>query len=395
MVARFVQIRRRRHLQAVRSLLDDYPVLAILGARQVGKTSLARQVLRGWRGPRTLFDLEDEVDRAKLADPGLILRDLRGLVVLDEIQHAPDLFRLLRVLADRPRRPARFLVLGSASPELLRQTSESLAGRIAYYELEGFALDEVADTRGMDLDRLWLRGGFPRSLLARSDAASMQWRTNFVRTFLERDVPALGSRVPSAMLGRFWRMLAHCHGQIWNASELGRSLGVADVTSKRYLDLLAATFSVRVLAPWHENLGKRQVKSPKVYFADSGVLHALLGCTTKNDLLVHPKAGASWEGFLLGQVVQRLGARRDECCFWATHQGAELDLLVVRGRCRLGFEFKRTQAPQMTAAMQIALADLHLDELTVVHAGTESWVMGERTRAVAARSLLEQIRALG
>jgi hypothetical protein len=390
-----VQIRRSAHIAAVRGLLRDYPAVALLGARQVGKTTLARQIAAGWRGPSTLFDLEDDVDRQKLRDPGLALRALTGLIVLDEIQHLPDVFRLLRVLVDRPRRPARFLVLGSASPKLLRQTAESLAGRIAFHEMEGFALDEVSGLAGSPLDRLWLRGGFPAAFLGRDDAVSFQWRADFVRTFVERDIPSLGSGVPAAVLGRFWRMLAHWHGQVWNASEFGRALGASDATARRYLDLLAATFVVRILRPWHENLAKRQIKSPKVYIADSGLAHSLLGLETRDDLLGHPKVGASWEGFLLSQVIRRLGARPDECHFWGTHQGAELDLVVVRGRRRMGFEFKRTEAPSLTSSMRIALADLKLQELTVIHAGRDNWRMADKVRAVAARHLLAEVEPLG
>ncbi|HLQ36531.1 MAG TPA: ATP-binding protein [Planctomycetota bacterium] len=378
----------------MKHLLRHHPVVAILGARQVGKTTLARQVLKSWRGPRVIFDLEDEVDLQRVREPGLGLRELRGLVVLDEIQHLPELFRQLRVLADRPRRPARFLVLGSASPALLHQSSESLAGRIAIHDLEGMALDEVVGRRGLDLDRLWLRGGFPASLLARDQALSLRWRQDFIRTFLERELPMLGTQVSPVALGRFWRMLAHWHGQIWNASELGRSLGLGDTAARRYLDLLASAFMVRTLQPWFENLGKRQVKAPKVYVADSGMLHALLGIADQHDLLGHPKIGASWEGFLLGQVIQRLGARPEECYFWGTYQGAELDLLVVRGRHRLGVEFKRAEAPAMTPSMHIALADLKLDELIVVHGGRENWPMAERVRAVAARNLVTELKPL-
>ena len=389
-----MQIRRNAHAQTIRRLLRDYPVVCILGCRQVGKTTLARHVLGGWRGEKAFYDLEDDVDRRRLGDPGLVLRELRGLVVLDEIQHLPDVFRLLRVLADRPRRSARFLVLGSASPQLLQQSSESLAGRIAFHELDGFDVQELQRHRGYRLDRLWLRGGFPASYLARDDQHSLEWRNHFARTFVERDLPLLDGALPAAALGRLWRMLAHWHGQVLNASELGRSLGVSDATVRRYLDLLQGTFVVRLLRPWHENLAKRQVKSPKVYITDSGLLHALLGVGSMHDLLGHPRAGASWEGLLLAQVVLRLGARPDECYFWGTHQGAELDLLVVRGRRRLGFEFKRSEAPEPTPSMRIALADLKLDQLTVVHAGKESWPMAAKVRAVAAARLLDEVAPL-
>ncbi len=389
-----MKIRRGRHVGAVRRLLRDNPVVAILGARQVGKSTLARQVMANWRGPRAFFDLEDPVDRRRLEDPGLGLRDLRGLVVLDEIQHLPEVFQLLRVLADRPRQPARFLVLGSASPALLRQTSESLAGRIAFHEMEGFTLEEAPQGRGLPIERLWLRGGFPASFLARSDARSLEWRLDFIRTFMTRDLPALDVGVPPAQLERFWRMLAHWHGQIWNASEFGRSLGTGDHTARRYLDLLSQTFVVRVLRPWHENLGKRQVKAPKVYIADSGMAHALLGIETREELTGHPKVGATWEGFLLAQVIRRLGARPDECFFWATHQGAELDLLVVRGKRRLGFEFKLAEAPGLTASMHIAQHDLKLDHLTVVHGGRENWSLSAKASAVSAAGLIDKIDPL-
>jgi uncharacterized protein len=279
-------------------------VVGLLGPRQVGKTTLARALARG-RRPVAYFDLEDPADLARLADPALALGPLRGLVVIDEFQRRPDLLPVLRVLADRPRRPARFLVLGSASPDLIRGSSETLAGRIAYHELSGFSLAEVNPSR---LGALWLRGGFPRSFLARTEPASWRWRQQLIRTFLERDVPSLGLRLGADTLQRFWAMLAHYHAQVWNASELGRAFGVADTTVRGYLDLLAWAFMVRLLLPWSENLGKRQVKAPKVYLRDTGLLHALLGIRTTDDLERHPKVGASWEGFMLSEVIQRLGA---------------------------------------------------------------------------------------
>ena len=267
-----MEIKREHHLRRLRLLLREFPVVAILGARQVGKSTLARQLAAGRRGPTHWFDLENPVDLARLADPGLELRPLRGWVVLDEIQRLPDVFPLLRVLADRPRTPAKFLVLGSASPSLLRQTSETLAGRVGFHHLDGFGLREVSN-----LEHLWLRGGFPLSYLARSEAASRRWRDGFIQTFLARDVPELGGFVPSTMLRRFWTMLGHWHGQIWNGAEFGRAFGVSHTTVRRYLDLLASVFMVRQLQPWHENISKRQVRSPKVYIEDSGILHALLG----------------------------------------------------------------------------------------------------------------------
>ncbi len=301
----------------------------------------------------------------------------------------PGLFPLLRVLADRRPIRARFLVLGSASPEMLRRTNETLAGRIAHYPLEGFSLGEVGVEKHA---RLWLRGGFPRSFLASSNTKSQTWRRQFVTTFLERDVPQLGIRVGAPALRRFWTMLAHYHGQIWNASEFGRSFGVADNTVRTYLDLLTSAFVVRQLQPWHENLKKRQVKSPKVYLTDSGLLHTLLGLDDLTALNAHPKSGASWEGFVLSQIIARLEVRPEECHFWATHGGAELDLLVVRGRKRWGFEIKRTSTPGITPSMRTAMSDLKLQRLYVVHAGPSSFDLAENLRAIAISDLLEEIQ---
>ncbi len=381
-------IARAHEMETVQRLLRRYPVVGVTGARQVGKTTLARQVAADWKAPATLFDLENPQDLARLADPLLALRGLKGLVIIDEVQRQPDLFPLLRVLADRPRTPARFLALGSASPELLRQGSESLAGRIAYHELEGFSVEEVGIAHH---PRLWLRGGFPRSYVAASEAASYQWRQGFVRTFLERDLPQLGFTINSVTLRRFWTMLAHYHGQIWNASEFGRSFGVADTTVRGYLDRLTAALVVRQLLPWHENIGKRQVKAPKVYVADSGLLHCLLDIRTHGDLEGHPKVGASWEGFVIGQVMRHLQAAPEECFFWATHSGAELDLLVIRGRKRWGFEIKRTAAPTITPSMRHAISDLRLKQLNVIHAGDHTFPLDKYVRAVAFSRLAQDL----
>jgi predicted AAA+ superfamily ATPase len=386
-----MHLERAGDVRRLRRLLADHPVVGILGPRQVGKTTLARDLVRGRSRTTTFFDLEDPADVARLADARLALEPLRGLVVIDEIQRRPDLFPLLRVMADRPRSPARFLVLGSASPDLLRQSSESLAGRIAYHELGGFSLEDVGPGRA---DRLWLRGGFPRSFLARSERQGDEWRRLFVRTFVERDLPQLGVIIPSATLERFWAMLAHTHAQVWSAAEFARSFGVSDATVRRYLDLLSATFVVRILLPWSENLGKRQVRSPKVYLADSGMLHALLGIRERRDLERHPKLGASWEGFALDAVVRRLGVEWRECHFWGTHAGAELDLLVMRGRRRWGFEFKRTSAPVVTRSMRIALEDLRLQRLDVLHGGPHSFPLAPRIRAVALSRLLDDLEPL-
>lgn len=391
MVESMGMITRSRHLQEVSRLLSAFPVVAILGARQVGKTTLANALLeaKGKRGAR--FDLEDPGARARLADPMLALSGLRGLIVLDEIQRRPELFPVLRVLADRKPRRARFLVLGSATPELLRQSSESLAGRIAYYVLPGLAMGEVGPKMGT---RLWLRGGFPRSFLGRSDRESMEWRLAFVRTFVERDLPMLGVNVAADTLRRFWTMLAHYHAQLWNASEFGRSLGVADTTVRGYLDKLTAAMALRQLAPWHENIGKRQVRAPKVYVRDAGLLHALLNLPTLADLENHPKAGASWEGFILDQIVQQLGALPQECYFWRTHTGAELDLLIVRGRKRLGFEIKRTTAPAITRSMRSAMTDLRLSALTLVHAGDDSFPLAKNIRALSWKAIVHELDPL-
>lgn len=379
---------RPRYVERALDLLGRFPVLGIVGARQVGKTTLSKQIAEAAGAPVSSFDLESPPDRARLADPALALEPLRGLVVLDEIHHAPELFLLLRHLADRDPPPARFLVLGSASPSFLRQGSESLVGRIAWLELDGFDLEEVGPARG---DDLWIRGGFPRSFLAPDDATSAEWRRHFLRTFLERDLPQLGVTIPAAALERFWAMLAHRHGQLWNAADLARSLAVSAPTVNRWLDLLEATFVVRRLRPWHANLSKRQVRAPKVYVADSGLLHTLLGLETRLDVERHPKLGASWEGFVLRVLLRHLRARPEETFFWATHQGAELDLLVARGNRRLGFEFKRTATPTLTPSMRIALADLSLDHLDVLHAGPHTFPLAERVRAVSVPRLLEDV----
>jgi uncharacterized protein len=363
-------------------------VVAILGPRQVGKTTLARQLAQSETQPTLRFDLEAPDDLARLQEPTLALGDAHGLVVLDEIQRRPELFPVLRVLVDRPRNRTRFLVLGSAAPELLRQSSETLAGRIAYYQLPGFSLTEVGTN---EISRLWLRGGFPRAFLAADEGESWQWREHFVRTFLERDIPQLGLRLNATMLRRFWSMVAHYHGQLWNGHEIAGSLAISAPTARHYLDTLTAAFVLRQLPPWFENLGKRQVKSPKVYIADSGLAHLLLGIRDADALETHPKLGASWEGFILGQLIQHLGAAPEECFFWATHQGAELDLLVVRGARRFGFEVKRSTTPEITRSARVALADLKLDSLAIIHAGNATFPLNEKVRAVAASRMLEDM----
>lgn len=380
---------RINEVKTLISLLKRHRVIGIVGARQVGKTTLARSLIDHIHGDFSYYDLENPEDLARLADPMFALKGLKGIVVIDEIQHLPGLFPVLRVLVDRPKAQARFLVLGSASPELLRQGSESLAGRIVYHELGGFSLDEVGIK---NYRRLWLRGGFPRSYLAPSETASEEWRHGFIRTFLERDLPQLGITIRSTTMHRFWSMLAHYHGQIWNASEFGRSFGVTDTTVRNYLDLLSSALVVRQILPWHENISKRQVKSPKVYIADSGLLHTLLGIKTFGDMEKHPKIGASWEGFVIDQIIRLMGFRREDCFFWATHAGAELDLLVVRGRGRLGFEVKLTSSPRVTPSMRSALSDLKLQRLYVIHSGEETFQIEKNIQAVALPGLLEDIK---
>jgi predicted AAA+ superfamily ATPase len=375
---------RKRHLDAIRRLLRQFPVVALVGPRQVGKSTLARQLTGS--NAKNYFDLEQSSDVERLKDPFLALAPLKGLVVIDEVQRRPDLFMSLRVLADRRPIRARFLVLGSAAPELLQQSSESLAGRISYYELAPLVLDEVG---APNLDRLWLRGGFPGSYLANSGPNSLAWRHNFVRTYLSRDLPALGIRIPPSQLERFWAMIAHYHGQTWNASEIARSMALSDTTVRGYLDTLASAYVVTVLKPWHENLGKRQVKAPKIYVTDSGLLHQLLDIRDALGLARHPKVGASWEGFIAHQLFQQLRMDRSERYYWRTVAGAELDILIVRGRERLGFEIKRTTAPSLTPSMRTALEDLKLKQLYVIHAGELRYALARNVHAIPARDLTQ------
>ena len=381
---------RPQQLNQITHLLASFPVVTLLGPRQVGKTTLARQLAAQWPGPVRLFDMEDPDDQARLADPAFVLRPLSGLVILDEIQTRPDLFPLLRVLADRPEMPARFLLLGSAAPELLRHVAETLAGRVAFHELDGLSLAEIAPTKTGSawLDERWLRGGLPRAWLAEDLARSKAWREAFIRTYLERDLPQLGINLPALTLRRFWTMLAHYHGQTWNGSELARALGVTDKTVSRYLDILEGTFMAFRLPPWHTNLGKREVKAPKVYLADTGLLHSLLGVSGIDDLLAHPKCGASWEGFVLRELVRRTGAQRGEAFFWGVHTGAELDLLIQREGRSLGFEVKLTHSPKVTPAMRSAREILGLQHLYVLcHGEGEPWPLAEGITAVPALCL--------
>lgn len=385
-------IDRPLELEALDRLLRRFPVVGIIGARQVGKTTLARDFAARTGKKVVYYDLENPEDLARLTDPMLVLKQHKGVIIIDEVQRMPGLFPVLRVLADRPGRPAQFLILGSASPAMLRQSSETLAGRIAYRRLNGFSLAEVGGDEHL---RLWVRGGFPRSYLARTLEDSCEWRHEFIRTFLERDLPQLGINIRSAALQRFWSMLAHYHGQIWNASEFARSFGVSDNTVRNYLDVLSAALVVRQLPPWHENISKRQVKSPKVYITDSGILHTLLNQRTRHDLEGHPKVGASWEGFAVEQIINRIQARPEECYFWSTYSGAELDLLVVRGRRRIGFEIKRTVSPKITPSMRQALKDLRLQRIEVIHAGEDTFPLEAKIRAVSLSRVLTDLDVLG
>lgn len=381
-------VERPGHLREVRRLLRSFPAVALLGARQVGKTTLARELAAELGSRARVFDLESDRDLRLLSDPEPILAGLRGLVVIDEVQRLPSIFPPLRPLLDRRPLPARFLLLGSASPEVSTRGSESLAGRIAFHELGGLSLDEVG---AQAWRRLWLRGGFPRSFTARSDAASMEWREAFLRTYLERDVLDVGLRMPPAELRRFWHMLSHWHGQRWNAAEFARAFGTSEATVRRWLETLEGFFAVRILRPWEASIAKRQVKSPKVFVRDSGMLHAVLGVATAEQLRERPQVGASFEGFVVEQAIHALGARAAECHHWATPQGAELDLLVVRGSRRVGIEVKCTEAPQLTKSMEIAMKDLRLDRLWVVHQGRDRFMMRPNVEALP----VSDLQALG
>jgi len=371
-----IKIDRNLLAHKVINSLSQSPVTLLLGPRQCGKTTLARDIFAARGG--AYFDLEDPECPLKSEIAKQVLKDLRGLVVIDEFQRQPGLFPLLRVLADRPENPAQFLVLGSASFDLVRGISETLAGRAAFVEMAGFDLSEVGVQHST---ALWIRGGFPRAFLAGGDDASLGWRQNFIQSFLERDIPQLGIRIAAQSLRRFWVMLAHLQGQIWNAADLARSLGSKEDTARRYMDVLAGAFMVRQLSPWFENVGKRLVKAPKVYIRDSGILHALLGLRDLTQVQSNPKLGGSWEGFALEQVIRLAGAER-ESYFYKTYAGAELDLLVMRGGKRYGFEFKYADAPGTSKSMHNVMADLKLDRLWVVYPGEGRYPLNDRIEAL-------------
>lgn len=368
-------ILRNSTYTAIATALERSRVVALLGPRQCGKTTLARQFVP--TDSAAYFDLEDPLSLARLDEPMTALRDLSGLIVIDEVQRRPELFPVLRVLADRTPLPARFLILGSAAPDLLRQSSESLAGRMETVPLSGFTITDV----GMPAHQIhWQRGGFPLSFLATNDSNSVAWRKSFIQTLLERDIPSFGLGTPAPTLFRFWTMLAHYHGQVWNAAEPARSLGISETSVRRYLDLLEGVYMVRQLQPWHANLKKRQVKSPKVYIRDSGLLHQLLGIRTLPELLSHPKCGASWEGYVIEEIISSI--QPDEVYFWATHAGAELDLLLFKDGRRFGVEIKRADAPRLTPSMRTALVDLQLDRLAVIYPGERRYALTEQVEVV-------------
>lgn len=380
-------IDRSWYLARLYTAVGRSSITALLGPRQVGKTTLARQFALG--RDAIFFDLESQPDVRRLQNPELALSGLKGLVVIDEIQAMPELFRVLRVLVDRPQNQARYLILGSASPDIIRNVSETLAGRIEFIELAAFDLAEVGASNWQEL---WVRGGFPRAFLAESDDNSTAWRTDFIRTFLERDIPQLGIRIPPPAMRRFWTMLAHYHGQTWNASELAGAMGLSAKTVRSYLDVLTGAFMVRQLQPWYANIGKRQVKAPKVYLRDSGLLHTLLDLGDWHSLLAHPRVGASWEGFVIEQVLQAI--RPAEAYFWATHGGAELDLLLFHRGRRYGVEAKFSEAPAVTRSMHIALTDLELAHLWIIHPGPHSYGVEENISACAISDLSSLARQL-
>jgi predicted AAA+ superfamily ATPase len=374
-------IERTSLINQIQTALQRSRIVALIGPRQSGKTTLAQIFVQP--NSRNYFDLEG------LEQPVTALNDLNGVVVIDEIQRRSDLFPVLRVLADRQPLPAKFLILGSASPALIKNASESLAGRIETIQVSGFSLAEIGVGA---TNRHWLRGGFPLSFLSVSEENSTVWRKNFIQTFLERDLPQWGIQVPPVTLLRFWTMLAHYHGQIWNGAEIGRALGISEVTVRRYLDIMEGVFMLRVLQPWFANVQKRQVKSPKIYFRDSGLLHYLLGIRTETDLYSHPKIGASWEGYAIEEIIKALSP--DEVHYWATHSGAELDLLLIKDGRRIGVECKRVDAPRLTASMRTAFDTLELSKLKVIYPGQLSYPLAENMEVIPLASLVENPSSL-
>jgi predicted AAA+ superfamily ATPase len=370
----------RPRLQAIiEQALSVSPVVALLGPRQSGKTTISRLIAENHQA--TIFDLENPVDYQQLsAAPLITLQSLKGLVIIDEVQQIPELTGILRVLADRSNAPAKFLILGSASPVMMKNASESLAGRVSFIDMSGFNLEEIGAEH---LQMLWTRGGFPRSFLSDDERSSFQWRQDFIRTFLERDIPQMGISIPAVSLRRFWTMLAHYHGNIWNGSEFARSIGTTEPTARRYLDILSDAFVVNQLQPWHENLKKRQIKSPKIYIRDTGLLHALL-FLEEDAILQHPKLGFSWEGFIIEQLMSKLGI---PCYFWATHAGGEIDLLTIQNGRKIGFEIKYNDAPKVTKSMLLAIDDLSLEQIYIIYPGEKDYVLHGKIQVIAARNI--------
>lgn len=380
-------IKRIGYIKYIKEAIDRSRAVALLGPRQCGKTTLAQELVD--IDSPNYFDLEDPNSLIALEDPKGVLEPLKSLVVIDEVQQRPDLFPLLRVLLDRKPLPAKFLILGSASPDLLRQSSESLAGRLELIEMGGFDLSEVGNKK---VSALWLRGGFPLSYLAKNDKDSFAWRKSFIKTFLERDIRQQGIDAPTVTLHRYWAMLANSHGRIWNAAPIASSLGISEPTVRKYLDILTGVFMVRQLQPWHVNIKKRQVKSPKVYLRDTGILHSFLGLKTEAEILRHPSCGASWEGFLLEQLIRILDI--DHPYFWATHQGAEIDLVFNKGGRMYGVEIKRQDAPRMTPSIKHALEDLKLERLVVIYPGKRRYSIHERVVVVPFDEILGGMKRL-
>jgi len=375
-------IKRPNLNRQIQQALRRSRVVALIGPRQCGKTTMARGLVS--TDSPNYFDLEDPQSLGRLDQPMIALKPLRGVVVIDEVQRRPDLFPILRVLVDRRPLPTRFLILGSTSSDFLRQSAESLAGRLETIEMRGFCLDEIGGKPQM---KHWFRGGFPLSYLARTEKDSEIWRKQFIQTFLERDLVQWGINTPAVTLLRFWTMLAHYHGQTWNAAEPARSLGVTEPTVRRYLDILSGVFMIRQLFPWHANLKKRQVKAPKVYLRDTGLLHHLLGIRSEKELLMHPKCGASWEGYVIEEVLHTL--RPDEAYYWATHNGAEIDLVMIKNGRRFGVESKRLDAPKLTPSMKIALQDLQLERILVIYPGTRRYIIADHIEAVPFEEVIQ------
>ena len=375
-------IERNNLINKVNVALERTRIVALLGPRQCGKTTISKLIEKTRKDKVTYFDLENTEDAAVLTNPQMVLGSQKGTVIIDEIQRKPELFSVLRVLSDRKPLPAKFLILGSASPDIIRNVSDSLAGRVEFIEMNGFSLDEVGVE---NKDKLWLRGGLPESYLSGSLKNSYIWRENFIRTFIEKDVGQLGFQLQSTTVRRFWQMVAHVHGKVWNGAQLGVSLGVSHTTVRRYLDLLTGAFVLRQLQPWYENSKKRIVKSPKIYFRDTGLLHTFLRITDMRDLLSHPQLGFSWEGFVVEQLINIFGER--DCFFWATHAGAEVDLLVVKGSKKYGFEIKFTETPKVTKSMKIALDDLNLTKLWIIYPGTKNISLDKKIHLLGIENL--------